>query len=120
MSRGITVSAEPDIIGIEDEIADFTADLLSLAANEPILERLFTQSAGTWTNLTDFLEADDLTAQEVASLQSACKGLLRVTWLEHPELESGYCLVLFYVDSLGWNSLASYNKARLQKSNQSG
>ena len=41
-------------------------------------------------------------------------GTLRVTWLEYPELEQGYCLVLFYMDSLGWNSLALYNKTRLE------
>jgi len=41
MSRGIKTSAEPDVIEIDDEFADLTADLLSLEVNEPIIERLF-------------------------------------------------------------------------------
>ncbi|MEO1743102.1 MAG: hypothetical protein AAFR99_14995, partial [Cyanobacteria bacterium J06629_9] len=69
--------------------------------------------------LIDFLPVDSSSshtevAQTLASLQAECDGTLRVTWLEHPELDQGYCLVLFYVDSLGWNSLALYNKARLE------
>lgn len=113
MSRGIKTSAEPDVIEIDDEFADLTADLLSLEVNEPIIERLFSRPVGRWSDLTDFLEVEHPTTQEVDALQSSCNGRLRVTWLEHPELEKGYCLVLFYVDALGWNSLALYNKARL-------
>lgn len=118
MSRGITVSAEPGIIEIEDEVADFAADLLALEEHEFVLEYLFKRPAGKWCNLVDFITDDHPIVQKITSLQSDCHGQLKVTWIEHPDLESGYCFVVFYVDSLNWNSLALYNKDRLQRSQE--
>lgn len=115
MSLGTISSAEPDIIDIEDELADFTADLIALSANEYILSRLFAEPAGSWSNLASFLERHQQAVQAVKKIQADCDGTVQVTWLEHPILDHGYCLVLFYVDSLGWNNLAVYNKARLQR-----
>ena len=114
MNPEIISSAEPDVLDIEDELTDFTADLLALKDNEPILYRLFANPIGRWLDLACLLDNYDELAQQLASLQADCDGTLRVTWLSHPELDEGYCLVLFYVDSLGWNNLALYNKARLE------
>lgn len=115
MSSGMISAAELDIIDIEDELADFTADLLALSANEHILKRLLKEPAGSWSNLANFLEGHQQATQVVEKFQSDCNGILQVTWLAHPRLDRGYCLVLFYVDALGWNNLAVYNKARLQR-----
>ncbi len=115
MSSGMISSAEPDIVDIEDELADFTADLLTLRTSEYILSRLFAEPAGSWSNLASFLEGHQQAVQEVEKFQTDCNGTVQVTWLEHPKLDHGHCLVLFYVDSLGWNNLAVYNRARLQR-----
>ena len=113
MSAGIISSIEPEIIDLEDEIADFTGDLLALEVYESSLKRLFENDAGTWLKLTDLLEQNQQAVKTIVALESDCQGALQATWIDHPNLESGYCLVLFYVDALEWNNLAVYNKARL-------
>lgn len=113
MNPEMIVENELDDLAIEDEWADFTADLLSLRESESILTQLFLNPLGQWLDFSNLLNDDEI-LQKLASLQADCDGKLRVTWLEHPELDRGYCLVLFYVDSLGWNNLALYNKARLE------
>lgn len=114
MNPEIISSAEPETLEIEDELADFTADLLALRANELVLQGLFENPLGNWSDLANFLDGPSEIAEKLTFLQTECDGTLQVTWLEHPELDQGYCLVLFYMDSLGWNSLALYNKARLE------
>ena len=113
MSSGIIASVEPDIIDIEDELTDFAADLLALKKNETVLKCLFAQPAGTWVKATSCIDNTDQIYQEISSLQASCNGTLQITWLERPELGHDYGLVLFYVDSLGWNSLALYNRGLL-------
>lgn len=114
MNPELISAAEPEMLEIEDELADFTADLLALEENELILKHLFEYPLGCWSDLGSALSGYAEMAQALASLQSECGGTLRATWLEHPDLDGGYCLVLFYVDALGWNNLALYNKARLE------
>lgn len=109
-SSNMISSAEIDAITLEDELADFTADLLALKSNEHVLQRLFSEPAGVWSDVGSFVESH----QTSESLKLIYDGALQVTWLDHPELDSGYCLVLFYADSVGWNNLAIYNKANIQ------
>ena len=115
MNLNTVSSVELETLDIEEELTDFTDDLLALKANEVFLEQLFAQPIGRWSDLAGFFDKDEQTSHKLASLQANCGGTLRVTWLEHPELAKGYCLVLFYVDSLAWNNLAVYNKARLER-----
>jgi hypothetical protein len=68
--------------------------------------RLFEHPVGTWADLATLLEHDPQTANVLSALQSDCQRTLRLTWLDYPDLKLGYCLILFYVESLGWNSLA--------------
>jgi hypothetical protein len=112
MTIGIISSTEPEIVDLEDELADFTGDVLALKTYEPSLARLFKTPAGMWSDLATLLERDQQAVEAISTLQSDCQGTLRVTWLDHPDLELGYCLVLFYMDALGWNSLALYNRGR--------
>ncbi len=113
-------SVELETLDIEEELTDFTADLLALKANEVFLERLFAKPVGQWSDLAGFFDKNEQIYHKLTSLQANCEGTLRVTWLEHPELVKGYCLVLFYVDSLEWNNLALYNKARLERLHATG
>lgn len=113
MTTGIISSTESEVIDLEEELADFTADVLALKTYESSLRRLFDSPSGIWSDLETLLEGNRQAVNEIATLQSNCQGVLRVTWLNPPNLDMGYCLVLFYVESLGWNSLAVYNKARL-------
>ncbi|MEB3232496.1 MAG: hypothetical protein VKJ64_15915 [Leptolyngbyaceae bacterium] len=114
-SEIISSQDESEVIDLEDELVDFTADLLSLRQSESVLSRLFHQPTGTWTDLRSLLDADDCHLEMLETLQKDCDGVLRVTWLNHPELDQGYCLILFYLDALNWNQLALYNKARLEQ-----
>jgi hypothetical protein len=100
-------------LDIEEEWADFTADLLSLRSNEYLLKNLFSHPIGQWLNFSDLLD-NQVDRQQLNTLQTDCAGTLQVTWLGHPQLDRGYCLVLFYVDSLDWNNLSLYNKSRLE------
>lgn len=115
MSLNTVSSVELETLDIKEELTDFTADLLALKVHEVFLERLFAKPRGGWSDLADFFDKDEQVSHKLASLQTNCEGTLWVTWLVHPELVKGYCLVLFYVDSLAWNNLAVYNKARLEK-----
>jgi hypothetical protein len=101
-------------LDIEEEWADFTADLLSLRSNESLLKNLFFHPIGQWLNFSDLLDDRDDVWNQLNKLQSDCGGALQVTWLGHPQLDRGYCLILFYVDSLDWNNLSLYNKSRLE------
>ncbi|MGK7887820.1 MAG: hypothetical protein AB4042_00700 [Leptolyngbyaceae cyanobacterium] len=113
-SEIVSSKEKSEVIDLEDELVDFTADLLSLRQNESVLVRLFHQPMGTWTDLCT-LFAEDHCNELLATLHKNCDGVLRVTWLNHPELNQGYCLILFYMDALNWSQLVLYNKARLER-----
>jgi hypothetical protein len=102
-------------LDIEEEWTDFTADLLSLRSNESLLNNLFSHPIGQWLNFSNLLGGQGELCQRLDNLQTDCDGTLQVTWLSHPQLDRGYCLVLFYVESLDWNNLSLYNKARLEE-----
>ncbi|MEM9219643.1 MAG: hypothetical protein AAGD25_35595 [Cyanobacteria bacterium P01_F01_bin.150] len=113
-SEMITEAAlELDALDVEDELEDFTADLVALKQNEEILRRLFSQPLGQWSDLMSLVDERGSVSTVLQTLAEKCDGSLQITWLEHPDLNTGYCLVLFYVDSLAWNNLALYNKGRL-------
>lgn len=107
-----------DDLDIEEEWADFTADLLSLRSNESLLKNLFSHPIGQWLDFSDLLDSQDEVWNQLNKLQSNYGGILQVTWLNHPRLDRGYCLVLFYVNSLDWNNLSLYNKSRLEEVEQ--
>jgi len=114
-SEIISSQDESEVIDLEDELVDFTADLLSLRQSESVLGRLFHQPMGTWIDLLSLLDTNNCNLEMLETLQKDCDGVLRGTWLNHPELDQGYCLILFYMDALNWNQLALYNKARLEQ-----
>lgn len=115
MNSDTIISDNLDALDLEDELADFTADLLALQSNQPFLKALFAYPSGHWMNLQDLCDLSSVT-NALASLEAQGQGQLRVTWLEHPETSLDYCLILFYMNSLGWNSLALYHRSLIAKS----
>lgn len=104
---------EPKKLHKEDELADFTADLLALKSNQPFLKALFAQPTGCWLELKNLCSNLDTVLRDLTALEARGRGQLRVTWLEHPQTSPDYCLVLFYFDTLGWNSLALYHRSQV-------
>jgi hypothetical protein len=98
-------------LDLEDELLNFTADLLALKINQIVLEGLFGLGAGEWVNLGELLETLPEMAQQLTEFERVAGGQLQVTWLRHPETSESYCLVLFFMESLSWDSLAIYNRS---------
>jgi hypothetical protein len=114
MTSDIITSDDLNTLDLEDELADFTADLLALKSNQPFLKALFDQPPGYWLELKTLCSnLNNAVMIDLAALEAQGQGQLRVTWLEHPETSLDYCLVLFYFDSLGWNSLALYHRSQI-------
>lgn len=104
---------------LEDRLGDLVADLVEFEHNSPFLLRLFAVASGHWLEVKSLCDGLEHVASQLAQLNDICEGTLKVTWLEHPTSSSGYCLILFYMEELHWNSLALYNKQLfLQKSAQ--
>jgi hypothetical protein len=93
---------------LEDELLDFTADLLGLKPNQPFLAGLFAQPSGRWMNVGDLVAGE--MRRTLMELETFSEGQLQVTWLNHPETSDDYCLVLFLMESLGWDNLAIYHR----------
>ena len=111
MTAGTLLLDRPDALDLEDELLDFTADLLALKSNQIVLEALFGLVAGQWMNLGELLKALPEIAQQLTELERLAGGQLQVTWLRHPETSESYCLVLFFMESLGWDNLAIYHRS---------
>ena len=97
---------------IEDQMADITADLVELEAYQPFLERLFSLQAGVWTTAS-LLCKDLLHIQEqMKHLEKKIADRLMISWLDYPVSThgEGYCLIIFFVESLPWSQVALFNK----------
>ncbi len=101
----------PDALDLEDELLDFTADLLALKDHQVVLEALFELGTGQWMNLSELLMAVPKMGQQLDELERLAGGQLQITWLRHPETSESYCLVLFFMESLGWDNLAIYHRS---------
>jgi len=99
---------------LEDQLSDLTADLVASRFNETFLERLFAVPTGQWLKVESLCRGLEIQAK-FADLRQEYGEDLQVCWLEHPSQDSGFCLILFYVESLHWNNLALYNKTALMK-----
>jgi hypothetical protein len=114
MTTSTVLINQPDALDLEDELLDFTADLLALKANQVALVALFERSAGQWVNLSELVQGLPAVQRQLTDLEGLAPGPLRVTWLRHPETSEDYCLVLFFMESLGWDNLALYHRALVQ------
>jgi hypothetical protein len=110
MTLGTWITDQPDALDLEDELLDFTADLLGLRVNQPFLATLFAQPSGAWINLKTSIQGLPGMRKQLMELEASGGGTLQVTWLPHPETSDAYCLVLFFMESLGWDHLAVYHR----------
>lgn len=110
MTVNAAFTEQPDALDLEDELLDFTADLLALKANQPFVSSLLAQPKGQWVNVAAIAPDIASVNETLMTLEAVSKGQLQVTWLSHPETNDDYCLVLFFMESLSWDNLAIYHR----------
>jgi hypothetical protein len=112
----MTLETALDEIDLEDQFADLAADLVGLESNSVFIERLLVISPNQWRDVRDLCDRLHPVVSQLEELEILAEDSLKVSWLEHPLPDSGYCLILFYLKSLQWDSLALYNRQHfLQK-----
>jgi hypothetical protein len=102
-----------DYADLSDQLAEFTADLVSLRRHEPFLVKLFSKEVGSWLDVISFCLALGSAPHTLKPLQEALDGALFATWLDHPEASDGYCTVLFFAPDALWSNAVVYHKQRL-------
>jgi hypothetical protein len=110
MTANTVITEQPDALDLRDELLDFTADLLALKANQPFVAGLLEYPKGQWVNVATITQDMAQVSQTLMALEASSSGRLQVTWLNHPETNDDYCLVLFFMESLGWDNLAIYHR----------
>jgi hypothetical protein len=110
MTANTVITEQPDALDLRDELLDFTADLLALKANQPFIAGLLEYPKGQWVNVATITQDMAQVSQTLMALEASSSGRLQVTWLNHPETNDNYCLVLFFMESLGWDNLAIYHR----------
>jgi len=73
-----------------------------------ILKQLFHSESGEWCHLADIIEDYESLYENVIKINKKTNDSLVVTWIPHPT-DYGYGLILFYLASFAWSSVASYN-----------
>ena len=100
---------------IEDKLSCLTADLVEYKINQKFVQRLFDNKAGQWIDIYTLCQDLNPIVNQFKSLETYCDGILQVTWLDYPtNLGEGYCLIIFYLESLHWNNMALYCKNKLE------
>lgn len=122
-----TVDLEDNLenLNLEDKLSCLTADLVEFDRNRPFLERLFAAKIGQWQSVDALCVGLPEIERQLQALkeQFSFSETLRVTWLESPDAVygEGFCVILFLVEALHWETLAIYNKQLfLSNQNSSG
>lgn len=98
-----------DDAAVEAEI--FFSKILSTTVYEPVLVTLFTtHPRGEWVSAGELFNEHDLNLVET-ELKSLC-------WLDDPEGNAGYAVVIFHDSASSFMQTATYNVARLMESQQ--
>jgi hypothetical protein len=101
---------QTDALELEDELLDLTADLLALKDNQSFVSALFEVPSGQWLNVGEMLSGRPAVQEQLRELETMSQGQLQVVWLPHPETSAAYSLVLFFMESIGWDNLAVYHR----------
>lgn len=111
---------ELESVGIEDELNNFMADLLSERQNELFLHALFWGKPGTWQRVSTLCVGLESMKQHLDQLEQESGDHLSATWLEYPEQvdSEGFCLIVFFTPMLMWSNTAIYNKALLLRNSR--
>jgi len=98
-------------MNIEEVLSDIGADLVSEEKCRPFLERLLSERAAAWVDLTSLLRGLGEVEERLRLALSDQDGPVRVTWLDYPESAygEGYCAIVFFHEALHWSSVALYN-----------
>lgn len=109
---------DDDTLALEDKLSDLFADLVSISYNENFLLSLFACKVGEWKNVIDLCDRLPQVKEKVSLLEEECEGNLRVTWIDYSSeaYDTGYCMILFFVEELHWSSVAVYNKLHFMRS----
>ncbi len=105
-------------MNIESRLTDIAADMLT--ESHGFLERLLLSKEGKWLTASilckglDFLSSisENKAEKELELLENEAEGVLLVTWLSYPETAygEGYCIIIFFVESIHWSTIAVFNK----------
>jgi hypothetical protein len=100
-----------------DELANFTADLLSFSQNEPFLHKLFSAEAGHWVNVFSLCISLENLERTIEQLQKNLDGSLFATWLDYPDPvgNEDFCTIIFFAPDLMWSNTAVYHKQRFMR-----
>lgn len=101
---------------------DAAADYVSERKYEYSLVNLFNKPASEWQSLLSLLNSSDaLMLGERYSLTHQDLKELYITWLSDPLVHErvGFCLIMFYSESMGCITTAIYNQARLLRKERS-
>jgi hypothetical protein len=106
-------------LSVEEELNDLAADLVSFKRYSPFLERLFSQSYGTWNVLEHLCSGIKDIEQRFSDWEEAGTVVesVRVAWLDYPESSYGgqFCVIIFFCENPHWITDAIYNKKRFLK-----
>ncbi|MBV1776708.1 hypothetical protein KSF73_13410 [Burkholderiaceae bacterium DAT-1] len=87
---------------------DFCVLLLEMREYEPYLLEMLCGPMGKWQSVREILDETGFNAHAIPpSIVS--------TWLESPQNEEGYALIIFYDMDSGETLTAEYNVARLRR-----
>ena len=108
----------PDIQGCVrlnplDVLADALVDLVTVEEATPFLRRLFSLRQGVWEELPALCIDMPEEVSRIAELTAAAgPGVVYAVWLDYPPSAygSGYCAIIFFLESAHWSTLALYNK----------
>ncbi|WP_107666623.1 hypothetical protein [Cyanothece sp. BG0011] len=109
IDRNIEKQEEMDL---EDQLSCLTADLIEYKKNKMFLNNLFNVESGQWTDINTLCQGINHLQNQLELIEKSCDEQLTVTWLDYPlsTMGEGYCLIIFYLESLHWDNIALYNR----------
>lgn len=82
------------------------------------LKNLFSYPSSVWFNLIELLGNDDHLKTSAEMIEKNAGGRLDTQWIDYPlsQYGEGYCLLLFWIESLHTYKIALYHRERFLKS----
>ena len=102
--------AEPEDDALRDALEDWFCDLVSLRRREAWLLQVLAGPKGAWHDVDQVARSLALAPPQLPFDEP---GALWLSWLDAPEAQPGFCLVLAYDDRTLWSKVALFNRALL-------
>ncbi|MEM7375638.1 MAG: hypothetical protein AAF587_44005 [Bacteroidota bacterium] len=108
-----------DIEGIRYEVEELVTNILSQKKNESVLQNIYDQPCGRWLELLSLCKNQFEINARLENIEHMINEKVYVTWInsKEPEKADGFSSLVFFVNELGWSTVAFYNRKLLQKSN---